>query len=475
MEHTDAVATGDDADLDRGVDDIAHWPGDAGQARRSVSVLPAMVERLEAGLDEVAGVPAWSMDETELPDTLGRIATVQARLDELSSRIVDVAENMNLPRQAGKTSTTAWLAAVAGTGKREASRLVSLTRSLTSERTAPTRAAWAQGTLTTTAAGVIGQCLGHLGDDIDPDGIAAAQATLIERASDMTIDDLKVLANRVIELIDPDGADDILAKQLENQERRAHQNTIFTLSRVGDGTTRLSGRIPDAQATMLRTTLEALASPRRADNNERDGDPTGPRRPFPMRMGQALCELVEHLPEDRLPQAGGMSATITVTMDYQQLARQLGRVTTNTGIDISAAQARRLACTAGIIPAVLGTKSTVLDHGTRRRLYTKAQRNAIALRDGGCNWPDCDRPTAWCETHHLQPWNKGGATNIDNGAMFCSVHHHLLHQGQWTATRAPDGIIDIIPPKRVDPAQKPRRHSRHQPKTSQSAVPIRSG
>ena len=72
MEHADAVDTGDDADLDRGVDDIAHWPGGAGQARRSGSVLPAMVEHLEGLLDGAAGVPAWSMDETELPDTLGR-------------------------------------------------------------------------------------------------------------------------------------------------------------------------------------------------------------------------------------------------------------------------------------------------------------------------------------------------------------------------------------------------------------------
>src|SRR5699024_5198313 len=152
-------------------------------------------------------------------------------------------------------STTAWVAGVAGTGKREASRLVSLTRILSTQRAAPTRAAWAQGTLSTAAARVIGQCLSHLGDEINPDGIAVAQATLIERASHMTIDDLTVLSNRVIELIDPDGADDILAKQLENQERRAHQNTVLTLSRVGDGTTRLSGRIPDAQAAMLRTTL----------------------------------------------------------------------------------------------------------------------------------------------------------------------------------------------------------------------------
>lgn len=462
--NTDA-STG--TDTGAGVDDVVHWPdapGDVAESkRRSVSALPAMVEQIETLLDEAAGVPAWSMDDTELTDVLGRVATLQARLDELSSRMVVAAEHMDLPRQAGKTSTTAWVATVAGTGKREASRLVSLTRILSSGQAEPTRAAWAGGTLTTAAARVIGQCLAHLGDDLDPDGIAAAQATLIERAGHMSIDDLTVLSNRVIELIDPDGADDILAKQLENEERRAHQDTTFKLQRVGDGTTRLSGRIPDAQAAMLRTALEALASPRRTGNDpERDGDPTGPARPFPVRMGHALCELVEHLPEDRLPQAGGMSATITMTMDYQQLWRQLGRVTTGAGVDVSAAQARRLACSAGLIPAVLGTASTVLDHGTRRRLYTRAQRNAIALRDGGCNWPQCDRPAAWCETHHLQPWSKGGPTDINNGAMFCSVHHHLLHEGQWIAQRAPDGIVDIIPPPRVDPEQKPRRHNRHQ-------------
>lgn len=461
-----------------GVDQVAHWPADdAGgtrsSARGSISAIPAMLEQLEALLDGVAGVPAWSMDDAELTDILGRVAVVQTRLDELSSRMIGAAENMDLPRLAGKTSTTAWVANIAGTGRREASRLVSLTRLLSSERAAPTRAAWATGTLSTTAARVIGECLSTLGDDLDPNGVATAQDSLIDQAGQMSIDDLKVVCNRVIELIDPDGADEILAKQLEDEERRARQNTVFKMSRVGDGTTRLTGRIPDAQASMLRTCLEALASPRRTGHTDGpDGDPTARMRPFTMRMGHALCELVEHLPEDRLPQAGGTSATVTITMDYQHLFESVATVTTSAGEDISAAQARRLACSAGIIPAVLDSKSTVLDHGTRRRLYTSAQRNAIGLRDGGCCWQNCDRPPAWCESHHLQPWSQGGPTNIENGAMFCSVHHHLLHEGEWAARRAPDGIVEIIPPARVDPQQKPRRHARHQPNAS---LAIRAG
>src|SRR5699024_2122108 len=148
----------------------------------SVSALPAMVERVETLLDAAAGVPAWSMDDRELTDVLGRIAAIQSRLDELSSRAIDAAEQMSLPRQAGKPSTTAWAASLAGISTRDASRLVSLTRLLSTERAAPTRAAWAAGQIITSAARVIGDCLATLDDDIDAGGIAAAQATLIERA-----------------------------------------------------------------------------------------------------------------------------------------------------------------------------------------------------------------------------------------------------------------------------------------------------
>ena len=51
---------------------------------------------------------------------------------------------------------------------------------------------------------------------------------------------------------------------------------------------------------------------------------------------------------------------------------------------ISATRVRRLACEAGIIPAVRGGRSQPLAVGRKKRFHTTAQRIALALRDGGC-------------------------------------------------------------------------------------------
>ena len=67
---------------------------------------------------------------------------------------------------------------------------------------------------------------------------------------------------------------------------------------------------------------------------------------------------------------------------------------------ITAGAARRLACDYGIIPAVLGGVSQILDLGTPQRLATPTQRRNLALRDGGCLFPGCERPPAVCEAHH---------------------------------------------------------------------------
>jgi hypothetical protein len=74
---------------------------------------------------------------------------------------------------------------------------------------------------------------------------------------------------------------------------------------------------------------------------------------------------------------------------------------------LSAGAARRIACDAGIIPAVLGGPSEVLDWGRARRTATGAQRRALALRDRGCTFPGCDRPPDWAEN---PPPGPGGNT-----------------------------------------------------------------
>ncbi len=98
-------------------------------------------------------------------------------------------------------------------------------------------------------------------------------------------------------------------------------------------------------------------------------------------MGHAFAEWVETYPADRLPTAGGVNATVVVTIPLQTLTGGLAAGQLDTGAHISPGQARRLACGAGIVPAVLGAGSVVLDLGRRTRFHTAAQRTAIALRD----------------------------------------------------------------------------------------------
>ena len=76
--------------------------------------------------------------------------------------------------------------------------------------------------------------------------------------------------------------------------------------------------------------------------------------PYPTRLGQAFCSLLEHLDPARMPKHGGTATSVVVTMDFETLKSALGTATTDTGLVISASEARRLACTGHVIPAVLG-------------------------------------------------------------------------------------------------------------------------
>ncbi len=163
--------------------------------------------------------------------------------------------------------------------------------------------------------------------------------------------------------------------------------------------------------------------------------------PYPVRLGHALMELLERLPADILPSTGGTSATIVVTITLDQLLSGVGTATLDTGTELSYPQLRRLACEAGIIPAVLDSAGQPLDLGREQRLYTKPQRIAMSLRDKKCRAEGCDRPAAWTVAHHLTEWCKGGRTDIADGAMICEYHHHLIHSTTWTHHLLPDHQI----------------------------------
>ena len=103
---------------------------------------------------------------------------------------------------------------------------------------------------------------------------------------------------------------------------------------------------------------------------------------------------------------------------------------------------RRLACASGIIPAVLGSDSVVLDLGRTSRFFTAAQRKAHAVTHKTCEAEGCDVPAEWTEAHHERdPWAAGGTTDLDDLASLCPWHHHRAHDPTYRTTWPPGGGV----------------------------------
>jgi hypothetical protein len=433
--------------------------------------ITARLKQVSGIYSDMAELPVWSLTDARLDDRLDAALQAMASAQEMVARIVGEADHAGVAGRAGCSSTRAWLTSRHGTSLRAAAQALAQARAMT-PRAEQTRLAWANGVIDAEQAEVIGRAVNNLSDDIPAERVDAAQADLIRHAETLTVKELQRAANRLVEVADPDGADRLLGDRLAEQEKRAYEQSVFRLTKGVDGIARFSGKMPNLTADMLLTNLQAIASPRR--DHLRGGDAGAaetahaaqpddgqPLLPYGSRLGRAFCELVEKVCERDLP-AAGVNATLVVTIDEQRLRDAVGTASLSSGDDLSVSEARRLACNADILPAVLGGDSRPLDLGRASRLFDRYQRTALAVRDGGCVFPGCDRPPGWAEAHHVRPWSVGGKTDLSNGALLCGFHHRLVHADDgWEIHVAPDGIPEVTPPERVDPRRQPIRHQRH--------------
>jgi hypothetical protein len=468
--------------------ELSQRPGVAPRPSGELDRLPGTVESCLGAVREallaVVDAGASALSDADVRAGLQQAWEAKAGIDELFARLVSAADDRGFAIDDGASCTRAWLAWTLKMSRSSAAAVLAQATEL-SPRVEETRRAWATGAVSTEQASVIMRTINGLGADIDAEGCLRAENILLEKARELTHPEFRALASHVIEVVDPQGADARIAAQLLAEEARAIQLTQLRRYRRGDGTSSIAGRLPDLHADMLYAVLDSLASPRRAGSSTTSAG-TGAGSTFDVdgrhcdqevgpltagqRYGRALCELIEHLPTSELPQHGAVNATVVVTLRNDQLASLLGDAALDTGGRISAAQARRLACNANILPAVLGGSSKILDLGLGRRLFDRHQRLALAVRDRGCVWPSCDRPPAWSEAHHIEPWSTGGPTDLSNGCLLCSFHHHLLHKGEWAVRMAVDGVPELIPPSRIDPRRAPQRHRRFQPLTDRRGV-----
>src|SRR6478609_7111150 len=362
--------------------------------------------------DEVVDGSVWSMNAAETASTLVELTRLEAQVVELKARVAMHADEIQNGTQTGATSTATWLAHTTRQTRTAAYRSVHLGYDLNTHDLV--RDGLAHGDLVLEQADVIIRAVKALPDDLDPDQIIQAERHLVAAAGEHDAKALRILGRRLLDVIAPDLADQHEADQLAKEEAKAAQAARFTMTDDGHGQVHGRFTLPTLQAAMLKKMLLALAAPKHRAATEGAGVE---RRPGPERMGRAFMELVERIAAKDLPKVGGRDATIIVTIDLDTLLGRLHKAgVLDTGERISPAQARRLACTARIIPIVLGGRSEVLDVGRANRFYTSAQQTAMAVRDGGCVAEGCDWPPWLCHAHHWTRWTDGGATDLANGA-----------------------------------------------------------
>ena len=172
---------------------------------------------------------------------------------------------------------------------------------------------------------------------------------------------------------------------------------------------------------------------------------------------EAIFELARHGIDCTNTEIPIRATTVVVRMTLESLLSGLGEANID-GIEqpISAGTARRLAAEAQIIPMVLGGDSEILDLGVAQRLFSKAQKIAMAERFGGCAWRNCQLPPSHTEAHHVVWWGRSGESNLQNGVLLCSKHHHEVHRNNWMIEVRGD-VPWFIPPSTIDPRRTARR------------------
>jgi len=405
------------------------------------------VEAATLALAGAVGVPLWSLGAAELRRLVADLSRLSSRVAAVEAGVLAQADRSEVGADSGATSTANWLAVESRLTRAEAHPRMRLARDL--DRREACAAALAAGDVVPEQARVVLDAVAaveriaedSLGGRDRAELVSAAEVRLLEEAAAYDAKALRILGRHILDVIAPEVADEHERRLLEDEERRARERTRLTMSEDGHGLVHGRFTMPALAGSMLRKALLALMAPKHqaATADGRPGPVQG--RPSPERMGAAFCELVERYPADRLPHAGGIAASVVVTVALDQLRDALGAAALDDGGRVSATEARRLACEAGIIPAVLGGVGQPLDVGRKNRFHNEPQRIAIGIRDGCCTAEGCDWPPGLCHVHHEVPWSRGGRTSVTDGRLLCPKHHSMAHDPHSQVTRSGTGKL----------------------------------
>jgi hypothetical protein len=392
------------------------------------------IAELEVALDRVLAGTSTPLPSGDYASAVTALERIGRRVEAGKLKLVAAADRTGAAQDAGFTGTEAWVAKHTTTTRSAAAREVALATELETGHDV-TAAALDAGLVSPAHAAVIVRAGREL-----PSGVSDAQrrvveATLVEKAKRFDPEQLRRIARRALAAVEPDqvAVDAHENELIRTEEEAARDRARLTFHDNHDGTLTGHFTLPALAAGILQKVIESMTAPRRMR------EPGGRDVDWDHRRGLAFAGLLEHLPTDHLHPKS--AATVVITLDHTVLQGALKAAGLDTGGTISAGEARRMACNAGLIPAVLGGPFVALDLGRESRLFSEAQRLAAGLEHHTCAADGCQRPYAWCELHHQNPWARGGRTDLKNAIPLCAYHHQRIHDTAFDHRYLPDGTI----------------------------------
>jgi hypothetical protein len=115
------------------------------------------------------------------------------------------------------------------------------------------------------------------------------------------------------------------------------------------------------------------------------------------------------------------------------------RCETSSGQPIPARLLIQALLTAQVRRVVLDSRSTVIDFGERKRLFTGNARIAATLLERFCSHDGCEVPADRGQLDHNESHSEGGRTDQDNADPKCGPHNRFKYQNGWRTRRADNG------------------------------------
>ena len=379
----------------------------------------------DAALAELARLDPAALDAASLMAQITDLATFISQAQGQLSRLTGTLDTTGGAAEAGHKSASAFLRAQCGLAPGRAAAVVATARGL--RELEATEKALNAGMISFDQAHIIVRATTDLGE-----AAGQAEQVLLDHAPGLDTARLRQFAGEVAYRANPGAA--------EEREKRRWEKRHLSFGLTLDDTGMLSGACGDAVSyEILRTAAEAFAPP----GGQLDTR-TAPQR----RMDGLVAACKAALDGGSAPERHGSAPHISVLVKDETLAQTPGAPPAQTGHGtlLTARQVLALCCGAQV-GAIRWRDGLPLGVGRTARTEPPGLRRALEARDRGCRWPFCEALAAWATAHHIRQWKDGGATSLDDLALFCHVHHHyFIHLLGWQITGDPNGTLYFTHP-----------------------------